>query len=56
MNITGELREKVASLAKAYDAAPVDKRAAAWGEFENAVSGLSDKQCMQLARMIQHDM
>ena len=56
MNITGELREKVASLAKAYDTAPVDKRAAAWGELESAVSGLSDKQCVQLARMIQHDM
>ena len=52
MNITNEIVARVVKVAKAYDKSPVCERPALAQEFDSLTDGLSDAQCVQLAKLV----
>ena len=52
MNITPEFVQKVARVAKSYKSAEVKDRAVLGRELDAAVADLTEKQCAQLAKLV----
>ena len=52
MNITNEIIDRAVGVAKCYDKTPLDGRAAMSAQFDEVTDGLSDNQCVQLAKIV----